>query len=314
MTPYLRSQTTIARGIGIIGSNIYTGRDAEAYLHPAPPNTGIQFFTARGSVPATLDYATVRGCALFLEHENALVAFAEHFLAATSLMGIDNLIVHLEEGTARPPRKMPPFFDSIRAGIVPSLPGVLTGYLAEFAKAGMHTYSEEQPLLTVHYEKTIDRPYSPDKFTVRPGAGVTFEASLEYTHHQIPLERAFHQLGDDTAPIADARSPALWLPLSLRRIFFGILGGFHGIKEDEYLLHSGDSLDPWLNGKYSNEAARHRIVDLLGVLTLLGAPLTDAAVSVYKTGMRFEIDALTKLRNEKVIAPARKQHVADVVH
>lgn len=302
---YPRYQTTLKREILLEGTNVYNGCTTTTMLAPAEPHRGIRFVVGDEEIPASLESARAEGGALVLAGRSKEVRQAEHILAAFYLCGVDNATIVLDEQSGFFVDNRLPFIHTMRAGVPPTIPGVAAPYIRAIHDAGIETLTAERNYLSAKSLATVSAGrYLPDTITIGPEEGnVTIDACVEYKCRGIPRQEEQVTLGTDLTSVAEARSPTLWLPRKLHRLFFSQpVRSFHGVNEHNYLITSGNPNDPYVTEPYSsNEIAKHKVLDYAGVLALLGLPLRNTGIRLEKTGMQFDIIALRRIVHEGVL-------------
>lgn len=89
------SQTTIKYPIKVYGVGIHSGEGSTVLFHPAPPNTGLVFYRNSVQTPAYwTEISDTRLCTV-LGHE-APIMTVEHLMAAVSALQLDNLVIEVQ--------------------------------------------------------------------------------------------------------------------------------------------------------------------------------------------------------------------------
>jgi UDP-3-O-[3-hydroxymyristoyl] N-acetylglucosamine deacetylase len=254
-------QRTIASPAGMRGTGLHTGRTVEVVLRPAPPGSGIVFrrtdLAGAAPVAARLDRVTATAGCIALGGARG-VRTVEHLLSAAWALGVDNLQVDLDgpevpgmDGSALP------FVRALRgAGLAeqdaPRRVLRLDGPVwARDAAAGCWIVALPAERLSVAYVVTLQAPAAGDQ-------AATFDAETGNYEESIAPARTWGYERDAAA----LRARGLALGASLENTL--AIGG-----------------DGFLNApRFPNEPARHKVVDLLGDLALLGADLKAAVVAV----------------------------------
>ncbi len=252
-------QRTIARPVTVEGRGLHTGAEVRARLLPAAPASGVTFtridLDGGPTIPARLDEvaATARGIVL---GRTARVATVEHLLSAARGLGIDNLGVEIDneelpsgDGSARV------FTDALHeAGVVelnaPRSPIALDGHVWASA-AGRMIVAAPAPRLRFTYLATADGT-------------------------SIPPQLAEFDTGRDDYPtvIAPARTWGLASDAEALRA----RGLARGATLANTLVLGPDG---YINEpRFPDEMARHKILDALGDLSLLGRPLCAHVIGV----------------------------------
>jgi UDP-3-O-[3-hydroxymyristoyl] N-acetylglucosamine deacetylase len=263
------AQSTLASAASLSGRGLHTGKQVGVRLLPAPAGSGVVFtrvdLPGTPTVPATLDQVcdTDRGVDLGPSHARILTV--EHLLSAARGCGIDNLRVELDGEE------------------LPCGDGSARIFVDAFLRAG--TVSQDasrQPL-------ELDRPEivaNGDSFIrAEPSAAfsVTYTVILDET--TLPEQRAeFNEETDDyAATIAASRTWGRADQLDELRA----RGRALGASMDNTVAYRHDR---FLNElRFPNELARHKILDAIGDLALLGRPLR-ARVIAFRAGHGLHVD------------------------
>ena len=259
------SGATIARTAGLTGIDSLGRGNASVRLSPAGPGTGIWF---NGHVRAIARNAAVSGHATCLGRGRHKVRMVEHLLAACYGLGVTDLAVETS-GTE-----------------LPLGDGSAEPYVRSLTKVGIVHYKEgpeparlKRPVLVRHGLRFIAavpaEGLAVNCLTCFPEFGPQFGAlAVTPASFQRALARARTLARTDMSPAAVEKRYAL--RFRLRRV-----GRFV-------------CAERW---RFKDEPCRHKALDLLGDLALLGRPL-DAAVFAYMPGHRLNIAFARKVERE----------------
>ncbi|MBX7044015.1 MAG: bifunctional UDP-3-O-[3-hydroxymyristoyl] N-acetylglucosamine deacetylase/3-hydroxyacyl-ACP dehydratase [Ignavibacteria bacterium] len=296
----LEKQRTIKEPVTISGVGLHTGNKSNMTFRPAPEDYGIRFkrIDMEGSpeIPADIDHVIDISRGTTIAKDGAEVHTVEHVLASIMGCEIDNIIVELDSNE-------PPVMD-----------GSAVHYVEALKKAGAVEQDAKRDYLViqdlVHYhdeEKKVDIVGLPlkDDFRIsvmidfnNPALGVQhtglFDFQKEFEKEFAPA-RTFCFLseieylrnqglikgGDLDNAIVIVDKDASDSELSEIRSKLGIEGsiilGSTGILNNREL-------------RYKNEPARHKLLDLIGDLALIGAPVKGqilAARPGHKSNVEF---------------------------
>jgi UDP-3-O-[3-hydroxymyristoyl] N-acetylglucosamine deacetylase len=243
-------QSTVAVPITCQGVGLHTGVSVQVKIMPAPVGRGRYFVRVdlpkQPEIPARAESVVQTTLSTELAQGEARVRTVEHLLAAMAAMGVDNARIELDGPE------------------VPLLDGSAREWAEAIAQAGLIPQTEPRPIYAIQEPLWIQEgdafvaalPASETRFTY----GIDFDLpGIGNQWHSWAFNSRFNE------EIAPART-------------FGLL---HQI---EYLRHQGlikgGSLenalvcgpDGWLNPplRFANEPARHKLLDLVGDLSLLG--------------------------------------------
>jgi UDP-3-O-[3-hydroxymyristoyl] N-acetylglucosamine deacetylase len=244
-------QHTIRKPVSIEGIGLHSGKLARVTLAPAAADSGITFVSRPTGqrIPARVESVVNSHYATTVGVDGARVQTVEHLLAAVAGLDIDNLAVEVDGPE------------------IPALDGSAKPFVALLALAGRVQQSARRRPLTLPYPLRVG---GGGRWThVVPADSLRITYTLDNDHPAIgtqvlswaPTERSFV---DEFAP---ARTYGFLRDLGLMRKN-GLARG--GSLDNAIVLGNRGAL----NGlRYRDEFVRHKILDLLGDLALLGRPL-----------------------------------------
>ncbi len=266
-----RAQTTLASTVERQGVGLHSGATTAVLLHPAEPGQGRYFvrtdLPGQPVVSATLEAVNPTLLSTELRQGEASVRTVEHLLAALVGLGIDNVRIE------------------ITGPEVPLLDGSALGWVEAIGQAGRREQGAARPVahlsrpLSVHHGDAFVAAFpAPEaRFTY----GIDFEVAAigNQWFSWSPAVEPFGPQGFATV-LAPARTFGLAHQVEQLRASGLIQGG-----SLDNALVCGD--EGWLNPplRFANEPARHKMLDLIGDLSLLG-DLPVAHVVAYKASHR----------------------------
>lgn len=272
-----KHQKTIKRSTVIYGLGLHSGQRTGMVLQPLPPDSGIHFLTlpAEKVIPAHVSQVDDTDHATTLSRDGEAIQTVEHLLSALHARGITNLFIKVH-------------------GEIP----VLDGSALEFCKAIQEAGIEGQRV--ARKELVIDREYESsggdgeERLTIEPHEGFSVSYLLRYPP---PIGEQFYEFDLDafesyTAEIAPARTFGFMRDLKMMTE----LGLGSGGRIDNCILVGEDNV---VNTelRFADEFARHKILDIIGDLYLLGFPIRGK-VTARLTGHRDNIALLEKIHEE----------------
>lgn len=238
-------------------------------LRPAPANTGIVFrrldLPEPVDVPADALNVTETMLGTTVGHGDAKVATVEHLLSALAGLGIDNLFIDLT------------------ASEVPIMDGSAAPFIFLLQSAGIEEQTADKRFIRILKPVKVEEGDKWASLTPYDGFKVNFE--IEFDH---PLLRKQHQQAglefSTTAflkEISRARTFGFLKDVETLRARDLALGGSldNAIVMDDYRVLNEDGL------RFRDEFVRHKVLDAIGDLYLLGACLIGE-FSGYKSGHR----------------------------
>jgi len=250
-------QRTLRRSISCTGIGLHSGRKVSLSLKPAPAGFGIRFRrvdVAGPEIPATVGHVAGMHYATGLAHESASVDTVEHLLAALSSQEIDNVLVELNHPE------------------VPIMDGSAAPFVYLIQEAGTRRLQATRKFLRVIRPVSLEQG---DKhIALYPCEEFKISYSISFDH---PLLR--HQ----------ARTLAITPDVFAQEIAPARTFGF--LKEVEMLRQRGLALGGSLDNavvlgetgplnilRFEDEFVRHKILDAVGDLALVGYPILGHVV------------------------------------
>jgi len=250
-----RAQTTLRTTVSIEGVGLHSGHPVRAHFRPAPADHGLVFvrsdhpgvpIPARLSSASTFDYATT------LAAGGVSIGTVEHVLSAAVGEGLDNCSIEIEGSE------------------VPILDGSALPFVRLFHAAGFERLEASVRPFHLSREVSVTRGdrsirYEPD------GSALTITYEIDFPHPVVGRQSLTIAVRPEeySARVAPARTFGFARDVENLRARGLVRGGS---------LHNAVVLDDTgvISGplRFRDEFVRHKILDLLGDLALLGRPLT----------------------------------------
>jgi len=254
-----------------VGVGLHSGQRVELTLRPAQPDTGIVFrrvdLPQPVDIPITATAVTDTRLASTISNGGAKVFTVEHLMSACAGLGIDNLYI------------------DITAEEVPILDGSASSFVFLLQSAGI--VEQNAPKRFIRVLKTVE---------VREGEGANVKWARLEPHHgyKLSFEIDFRHpavdstgqsvvfdmdVNDYTRDIARARTFGFTRDVEMMRANGLALGGGldNAIVMDDYKVLNSDGL------RYDDEFVKHKILDAMGDLYLIGKPLL-ASYLAFRSG------------------------------
>jgi UDP-3-O-[3-hydroxymyristoyl] N-acetylglucosamine deacetylase len=259
-----RTLKTLARTVGI---GLHSGTKVELVLRPAAADTGIVFrrvdVDPLVEINATASAVRDTRMASTVERDGVRIATVEHLMSALAGLGIDNAYVDVD------------------AGEIPAMDGSAASFVFLIQAAGI--VEQNAPKRFVKVLKPVQIRDGDKWVRLEPFDGFKLSFSIEFNHPAIDateqnVEVDFSRESYVTS-VARARTFGFVDEVeALRAAGLGLGGNFQNvIVMDEYRVLNTDGL------RSGDEFAKHKILDAIGDLYLLGRPLI-AAYSAHKSG------------------------------
>ncbi len=276
----IRQQKTIKKEFDLEGYGLHTGNSIKLTCKPGPPNSGIKFIRVDLAepieIPAVVTSIPEHACTnrnTSIGEGEATIHTVEHLLAACYGLQIDNLIVEITG--SEPPD--PPGGD-------------YSAYVQQFKKAGIK--SQGVPCDVFEVDRVIDLYDGDVELQAFPADDFRVSFTIKYDNRHIGTQHATFTITPEVfeREISPARTFVLMEDVEKLRAMGLIKGGSvdNAIVFDESGVLNKEPL------RFADECVRHKILDLIGDLSLLGAPI-KGHVRAVKSGHASNINFVRKL-------------------
>jgi UDP-3-O-[3-hydroxymyristoyl] N-acetylglucosamine deacetylase / 3-hydroxyacyl-[acyl-carrier-protein] dehydratase len=312
-------QKTIANEVSVRGIGLHTGQEVSLTFKPAPENHGYKFkrtdIENQPIVDANVDYVVDTSRGTTIEHKGVRVATVEHTLSAVAGLGIDNILIELDCSE-------PPILD-----------GSAKFYVEALLKAGIVEQDAEKEYFTLRENLSYyDKEKMVEMFAV-PSDNYRLSTMIDYETKVLGTQNAhLNRLSDFAEEIAPCRTFVFLHELEYLLSNNLIKGG--DLKNAIVFVNrvvSQDELDRLaslfdkpkmavrdegilnnLELYHQNEPARHKLLDIVGDLALIGKPL-KAHIFANRPGHKSNVE-FAKLIKEHILAEASKERAPVVDH
>ncbi len=269
---YSRFQKSIEKEIEIRGVGLHSGLPVTLKLFPAEEDTGIIFIKNGISIPAHIDFASGFEFSTSLYKDGQWIRTVEHLMAALYFLEIDNVFIHIDNEE------------------VPILDGSSKIFIEKLKETGIKVLKKERTFAVLTKEVKVE---DKDKFIVgKPSKNfkVTYKAS--YPNSIIGNRSATyeHLNKEYLEEIPKARTYCF-----LEEVEFLKRNGFAkgGSLENAVVIDNETVLNPE-GFRFENEPVKHKVLDLIGDLYLLGYPIIGEIYS-YKGGHKLNATFVKEL-------------------
>ncbi len=279
----MAKQRTLKNIIECTGIGVHNGRKAEIKLRPAPANTGIRFIRVDLAnpveIPARPEFVGDTTLSTTLCREGASVSTVEHFLSAMAGLGIDNAYV------------------DINANEMPIMDGSAGPFVFLIQSAGIE--EQNAPKRFIRIKRAVKVEQANGAYArLQPYDGFKVSFQIAFDH---PVFNAKCQAAE-----FDFSSTSYVKEVSRARTF-GFMADFEALQQqnlglgcsldntiaiDEYRILNEDGL------RYNDEFVKHKILDAIGDLYLLGCGVIGAFEG-YKSGHTLNNMLLKRLLAEE---------------
>lgn len=295
-------QHTISGPVSISGTGLHTGIDVKMTLKPANPGFGFQFqrvdLPDTPAIKADCDLVTDTSRGTTLEQGNVKVSTVEHVLAALVGMGVDNCLIEVDgpeipiiDGSSKP------FVEIIESIGVLEQEATKTWYTID---TNISFYDEKKnvemtALPATHYEITTLIDFnSPVLGTQHAGLKSMQDFNTEiapcrtfcFLHElEMLLDNNLIKGGDINNAIVIVDKPVTEVEMSRLAKAFG--RNKVEVKSEGYLNN--------LELRFPNEPARHKLLDVVGDLALIGYPI-KAQIIANRPGHSSNVEFAKKIK------------------
>ncbi len=272
----MTSQRTLRRANGCSGIGLHSGTKVQLVLKPAPADTGIRFRRTDVGVeiPATLANLATIQYATGLARDAGSVGTVEHLLAALSSLGVDNTVVELNHPE------------------VPIMDGSAAPFVYLIQEAGVRQLSAPKRYLKVLRPILLSR--GEKHIALYPSDHLKVTYSISFDHPLLRHQSRTILLDEDSfiEQIAPARTFGFLKEVETLRQRGLALGG--SLENAIVLGETGV-----LNGlRFQDEFVRHKILDVIGDLSLVGYALIGHLV-VHRGGHALHTEFASKILQER---------------
>ena len=281
--PMLQQRTlkSLTRAVGV---GLHSGERVEITLRPAQPDTGIVFRRVDLSQPVDIPMLATSvsdtRLASTLSKDGAKVHTVEHLMSACAGLGIDNLYV------------------DITAEEVPILDGSAASFVFLLQSAGIALQNAPKRFIRVLEPIEVREGSGANEKWARldPYHGYKLSFEIDFAHpavdstgQRVEFDMSVHNYSRD---IARARTFGFTKDVEMMRANGLALGGGldNAIVMDDYKVLNAGGL------RYDDEFVKHKILDAMGDLYILGKPLL-AAYSAFRSGHAMNNKLLRELLN-----------------
>ena len=265
------AQRTIKTLTQAVGVGLHSGQRVELTLRPAPPGTGIVFrrvdLADPVDIPVSAQSVTDTRLASTISSGQAKVHTVEHLMSACAGLGIDNLVI------------------DITAEEVPILDGSASSFVFLLQSAGIELQNVAKQFIrvlkTVEVKDGQGENIKWAKLEPYEGYRLSFEIDFQHPAVDSTGQQVVFDMGRDlyARDIARARTFGFTKDVEMLRSNGLALGGGldNAIVMDDYKVLNSDGL------RYDDEFVKHKILDAMGDLYLLGKPLI-ASYTAFRSG------------------------------
>ena len=268
----MMKQHTLSRTYAFEGVGLHSGKRVRISLCPAPEGTGIVFRRLdRDGAEVRAEAANFHKGArsTSLKSGKAEVLTVEHLLSAFAGMGVDNAVVEMDGAE------------------VPILDGSSKPFAQAISADGLVEQGATRPAIAVTAPFEYRDARRGSWLKIEPAPTASYHVQIDFGSRVIGAQEACFDGSDYLTEIAPGRTFCFKREIKWLRLLGLIKGGSldNALVIDEPRGYFG------CRPAFDNECARHKLLDLIGDLSLAGKPIIGR-ITAFKPGHKFNVTAL----------------------
>ena len=271
-------QRTLKSAVSVTGVGLHSGKKVTLGLRPAPANSGIVFRRVDvkpiEEIRARAELGHYTRLSTCMEQNGVRVATIEHLMSALAGLGVDNAYVDLNSAE------------------VPIMDGSAGTFIFLLQSAGIVEQSTAKKFIRIKTTVEVEQGDKWVRFEPYHGYKLTFTINFAHPVFANTKQHVVVDLGEESyvRDISRARTFGFMQDVENMRAQGLALGGSldNAIVMDDYRVLNADGL------RFEDEFVKHKVLDAIGDLYLLGYPLIGA-FSGYKSGHAMNNTLLRKL-------------------
>jgi UDP-3-O-[3-hydroxymyristoyl] N-acetylglucosamine deacetylase len=256
----VRFETTVQRPVDASGIGLHSGVPVSIRILPAPPSTGIVFLRTdldRFPIPASWRYVARVSYATSLMRQGVLISTTEHLLSVFYSMGLDNAYIEI---------------DNLE---VPILDGSGLPFVELLRKAGLKSYRRRKRFLRIRRPVSVEA--NGKRISILPSDAFVLTCDVYFDHPLIGRQSLEMEITPDryAQEIAPARTFGFEHELDQMRD----MGLIRGATLDNAVCFNHTRVQNPGGLRFEDECCRHKALDLIGDLALVGRPLLGHVIA-----------------------------------
>jgi UDP-3-O-[3-hydroxymyristoyl] N-acetylglucosamine deacetylase len=256
----LRFETTVQRPVEASGVGLHSGVPVRIRILPAPPSTGIVFIRTdldRFAIPASWRYVQKVSYATSLMRQGVLISTTEHLLSVFYSMSVDNAYVEI---------------DNLE---VPILDGSGQPFVELIRSAGIKNHRKRRRYFRIRRPVSVEG--GGKRITIVPSDRFLLTCDVYFDHPLVGRQSLEMEVSPEryAAEIAPARTFGFEYELAQMRN----MGLIRGASLDNAVCFDRQSILNPGGLRFPDECCRHKALDLIGDLALVGKPLLGHVIA-----------------------------------
>ncbi len=256
----MRFETTVQRPVEASGVGLHSGVPVSIRILPAPPSTGIVFLRSdleNFPIPASWRHVARVSYATSLMRQGVLISTTEHLLSVLYSMGIDNVYIEI---------------DNLE---VPILDGSGLPFVKLIQEAGIRTYRRRKRYLRIRRPVSVEG--GGKRISILPSDSFLLTCDIFFDHPCVGRQTMDIEVTPEhyATEIAPARTFGFSWELDQMRDM-GLIRG--ATLENAVCFDRTSVMNPG-GLRFPDECCRHKVLDLIGDLALIGKPLLGHVIA-----------------------------------
>jgi UDP-3-O-[3-hydroxymyristoyl] N-acetylglucosamine deacetylase len=272
-------ETTIQQSVSASGVGLHHGVPVQVRILPAPAGTGIVFRRTdlkNFEIPASFRHVARVSYATSLMRQGVLISTTEHLLSALYSFGVSNAIIEI---------------DNLE---VPILDGSSLPWVDLLQQAGIKEQRRQKRFLRITREVSVEG--NGKRISIQPSDEFRFDCDVYFEHPLVGRQKFSFQLTPDRyrSEIAPARTFGFEQELDAMRN----MGLIRGASLDNAVCFTKTGVLNPEGLRFPNEPVRHKVLDLIGDLALIGRPMLGHVVAE-RAGHAMHVALVSKIVSDE---------------
>jgi UDP-3-O-[3-hydroxymyristoyl] N-acetylglucosamine deacetylase len=277
----LRFENTVQRPVEASGIGLHSGVPVRIRILPAPPDSGIVFIRTDLEgfrVPASWRHVQKVSYATSLMRQGVLISTTEHLLSVFYSMSIDNAFVEI---------------DNLE---VPILDGSGQPFVDLIRQAGIKQFRKRRKYLRIR--RTVSVEGGGKRITIEPSDRFLLTCDVFFPHPLVGRQNMEIEVTPESyaAEIAPARTFGFEYELDQMRN----MGLIRGASLENAVCFNRNSILNDGGLRFPDECCRHKALDLIGDLALIGKPLLGHVIAE-KAGHAMHFALVNRIMNDPTL-------------
>ena len=277
----MRFETTVQKPVEAAGVGLHSGVPVRIRILPAPPSTGIVFIRTDLEgfrIPASWRHVQKVSYATSLMRQGVLISTTEHLLSTFYSMSVDNAFVEI---------------DNLE---VPILDGSGQPFVELLRAAGIKQYRRRRRYLRIRREVSAES--NGKRITILPSDRFLLTCDVFFDHPMVGRQNV--ELAVTPENYARELAPARTFGFEYELAQMRDMGLIRGASLENAVCFTRDGILNPEGMRFPDECCRHKALDLIGDLALIGKPLLGHVIAE-KAGHAMHFALVQKIMNDPTL-------------